>query len=96
MVHRYLENVVTLRLFAEKCTGCGRCLDVCPHEVFVMKEEKAFIAERDRCMECGACALNCPFNALEVKPGVGCAAGIIQGWLTGTEPSCDCSGGGCC
>ena len=33
---------------------------------------------------------------ISVKPGVGCAAAIINGILTGSEPSCDCSGGECC
>ena len=32
----YLKNVVTLQLDEIKCTGCGMCLDVCPHEVFKM------------------------------------------------------------
>lgn len=96
MKNRYLKKVVTLQLFAEKCKGCGRCLEVCPHNVFLLKEEKAVIAERDRCIECGACVNNCPFNALEVKSGVGCASAVIRGWLTGTEPSCDCSDSGCC
>ena len=41
-------------------------------------------------MECGACALNCVPGALSVEPGVGCAQAIINGWLTGSEPSCDC------
>jgi ferredoxin len=39
-------------------------------------------------MECGACAGNCPFGALEVHKGVGCAAAILYGLLTGEEPSC--------
>jgi NAD-dependent dihydropyrimidine dehydrogenase PreA subunit len=95
---RYLKNVTTLRLESEKCTGCGKCIEVCPHHVFLMKDRKLVIADRDSCMECGACVKNCPFQALEVKPGVGCASAIIKGWLTGTEPSCDCSGSGdsCC
>jgi NAD-dependent dihydropyrimidine dehydrogenase PreA subunit len=99
MRHRYLKNVSTLRLKSEQCTGCGRCLEVCPHNVFLIEDRRAVIIDKDRCMECGACAINCPFNALEVKPGVGCAAGIMKGWLTGTEPSCGCSdesGGSCC
>lgn len=96
MENRYLKNVVTLRLFAEKCVGCGRCLEVCPRSVFFMKNEKAVIADRDSCIECGACVKNCPFNALEVQSGVGCAAAIIRGWLTGTEPACGCSDGGAC
>ena len=27
----YLKNVVTLEFDAEKCSGCGTCLEVCPH-----------------------------------------------------------------
>ena len=29
----YLKNVVTLELDPEKCSGCGTCLEVCPHGV---------------------------------------------------------------
>jgi len=98
MKHRYLKNVSTLRLESEKCTGCGKCIEVCPHNVFLMSDRKLVIVDKDGCMECGACVKNCPFQALEVKPGVGCASAIIKGWLTGSEPSCDCSGSGdsCC
>jgi Fe-S-cluster-containing hydrogenase component 2 len=41
MKHRYLKNVATLRLSAEKCIGCGRCTEVCPHRVFSVNEKKA-------------------------------------------------------
>ncbi|HWT76369.1 MAG TPA: mercury methylation ferredoxin HgcB [Mobilitalea sp.] len=98
MKHKYLKNVVTLKLYTEKCTGCGTCTDVCPHDVFEMVNKKVVIINRDSCIECGACVKNCPFHALEVNPGVGCASAIIRGWLTGSEPSCDCSdnSSGCC
>lgn len=97
MKDRYLKNVATLHLSAEKCIGCGRCGEVCPHRVFSIYEKKAQIVDKDRCMECGACAKNCPANAISVKTGVGCAAAVIMSWLTGSEPSCDCSGGDeCC
>jgi len=93
----YLKNVTTLQLDNEKCNGCAMCTIVCPHAVFSMKEKKSFIQHKDLCMECGACAMNCPTNAITVKSGVGCAAGIINGLLRGTEPVCDCSGSyGCC
>jgi len=36
---RYLAGVTTLVYAEEKCTGCGRCVDVCPHGVFVMEED---------------------------------------------------------
>jgi NAD-dependent dihydropyrimidine dehydrogenase PreA subunit len=100
MKYRYLKNVVTLKMDSNKCTGCGKCIEVCPHRVFALQNGKLKIIDKDGCMECGACAKNCAFNAIEVKPGVGCAYAIIMGWLTGSEPSCDCSGssnsGGCC
>ncbi|MCL2336182.1 MAG: 4Fe-4S binding protein [Firmicutes bacterium] len=96
MKHSYLKNVATLSLAAEKCVGCGRCTEVCPHGVFGVTDKKARINDKDHCMECGACALNCPANAISVASGVGCAAAIIWSWLTGNEPSCDCSDSGCC
>ena len=95
MKYKHLKNVSTLRLLSEKCTGCGLCANVCPHRVFKVSDGKARITN-DCCMECGACALNCPVNAIEVNAGVGCAAAIIKGWLTGSEPTCDCSGSDCC
>ena len=92
---RYLEEAVTLSLDAEKCNGCRMCTLVCPHAVFAMGDDKrAYLADRGACMECGACALNCASGAITVTPGVGCASAIIRGWLTGTEPSCGCSGEG--
>ena len=96
MKHRYLKNVVTLELNKDKCKGCEMCTQVCPHEVFTMKEHKAVIQDLDSCMECGACAKNCPFSAIKVDSGVGCAAAIIFGALTGTEPNCGGTEGGCC
>ena len=75
---RYLENVVTLAYDPNKCTGCGKCVDVCPHAVFSMNGGKARLADRDGCMECGACARNCPFGAISVVAGVGCAWAITM------------------
>ncbi len=90
---RYLNGVASLRLDAEKCTGCQVCLAVCPHAVFEMAEDRRVrIADLDACMECGACANNCAFGALTLTPGVGCAEAIINGWIHHTEPSCGCSG----
>ena len=91
---RYLKNVATLKLDQEVCIGCGRCPEVCPHQVFVMQGEKAFLQDLDACMECGACALNCPVKAIKVDSGVGCASGMINEWLQ--ERKLRAPGGGCC
>jgi NAD-dependent dihydropyrimidine dehydrogenase PreA subunit len=92
---KYLKNVVTLQLDRDVCVGCGICLDVCPHGVFVLEDGKSRIADPDACMECGACARNCPVHALNVKNGVGCAIGILNSTLGRTAACCgekqDCS-----
>jgi len=90
---RYIENVVTLELDTDKCTGCRTCVQVCPRAVLAMDGKKVTIVDRGACIECGACQRNCAFGALSVDAGVGCAAAIISGWIHGTEPSC---GPDCC
>lgn len=94
----YLADVTTIQLKAYKCTGCGRCVEVCPRGVFEMRDKRAAITDRDLCMECGACALNCEFGALTVSSGVGCAAAIINSMIYGGPPSCGCgdTAASCC
>lgn len=87
---RYLENVVTLEYDPTKCTGCGRCAEVCPHALFVMEDGgKAGLTDRDSCIECGACMRNCAFRAIEVRPGVGCAYALMISALRG-KPTAVC------
>ncbi|MBN2535501.1 MAG: 4Fe-4S binding protein [Spirochaetales bacterium] len=98
MKQRYFKNVVTLQYNKDNCTGCGMCVEVCPRGVFAMNGKKAIINDRNACIECGACMKNCAFNAISVRPGVGCAYAIIMGRLKGTEPGCGCgdSSSACC
>ena len=90
MKQQYLRGVVTLELDPERCTGCGRCLEVCPHDVFRLSDGRAGIIDRDACMECGACSRNCPTGAIFVKSGVGCAAAVINAALGRKKASCCC------
>jgi len=95
----YLKDVVTLGLNPEKCTGCGICLEVCPHAVLGKDDGKVRIEDLDACMECGACARNCPADALSVRAGVGCATAVINAALGRNGSSCCCvvesEGDGC-
>jgi NAD-dependent dihydropyrimidine dehydrogenase PreA subunit len=87
----YLKNVVTLKIDETKCTGCGMCLEVCPHEVLKLNGKRVLIQNRDACMECGACSRNCPAGAIFVQAGVGCAAAVINSMLGRNNAACDCT-----
>ena len=90
---RYLQDVSTLQLDTETCVGCGMCEKVCPHRVFALQNKKAQVVDFDGCIECGACATNCPVDAIQLTPGVGCAAYIINKWLKSKGIDC---GDACC
>lgn len=97
----YLKNVVSLKLNSDKCTGCKRCIEVCPRQVLIIKDHKAEIINRDRCIECGACRQNCAYNTISVNSGVGCAQAFFNALFTGGEAVCGCEGNskkssGCC
>ncbi len=90
----YLKNGETLGINEAACTGCGDCIEVCPHGVLGLARGKISVMRRSSCMECGACMRNCPHGAIRVTAGVGCAAAVIQGKLKGSAPECGCSCGG--
>jgi len=94
MTLRYLSGVVTLEYDKNKCKGCGKCIEVCPHNVFAMEKNVVKIIDRDACIECGACMKNCPFGAIKVDAGVGCAAAVLS---SGKKGNVVCGGdSGCC
>lgn len=86
----YIRGVTSIELDQSLCNGCMICIKVCPHPVFEALKRAVAIREPDSCIECGACVVNCPENALSVNPGVGCAEAILKGWITRSQPRCDC------
>lgn len=86
----YLKGVATIEADPARCTGCGKCLEVCPRKVLELRSGKITVRGRDACIECGACARNCPVNALKVDVGVGCAQAIFYGMWKGAQPACGC------
>jgi len=50
------------------CTGCAKCVDVCPFQAITVDEEKAIanIIEA-KCNGCGSCASTCPVGAMQLK-----------------------------
>ena len=51
----------------EKCAGCEECVDVCPVEVFEMKDDKSVVVEPDECLGCESCVEVCEEGAITVE-----------------------------
>ena len=59
------------------CTGCGKCIEVCPKQVFEWKktpghptsERKPLPAKELDCVECYKCEYECPVEAIRVVFG---------------------------
>ena len=49
---------------AELCIGCGICIDICPTNAIVLKNDKAFIIN-DLCRNCKKCVRACPSGAIQ-------------------------------
>lgn len=55
--------VVYPKVNPDLCTGCGICMDVCPTNAIVLKDDKAFIVD-DLCRNCKECVRVCPSEAI--------------------------------
>lgn len=54
------------RIIEEKCTGCGRCVDVCPTNALARVGEVARLVRPEACTYCTICQDLCPENAIEL------------------------------
>lgn len=56
-------------IFDDRCTGCARCVTVCPTDVLALDTDgKPRIADQAACQTCFMCELYCPGDALYVHP----------------------------
>ncbi len=52
---------------ADKCTGCGECVDICPVEVYEMVDGKSDPVKAEDCLGCESCIEVCEFDAVSVE-----------------------------
>ncbi|MEW6034268.1 MAG: FAD-binding protein [Chloroflexota bacterium] len=60
----------------DKCTGCKKCLSICPFGQVEILDKKALIKEG--CTLCGACQDVCDFEAIVIERGVVKGTGDIE------------------
>jgi nitroreductase/NAD-dependent dihydropyrimidine dehydrogenase PreA subunit len=60
-----IDREVTTVIDSAKCTGCGRCVEVCPAGTLAMQRGVAVVTG-DRSLSCGHCAAVCPVEAIRV------------------------------
>lgn len=66
---------------AQSCSGCGRCVSICPERAITGETGKAHLIDSRLCIDCGACAIVCADEAILDEHGVPFA---IQGLCLGT------------
>ncbi len=54
-----------LLLVKERCSGCGRCINVCPRKAIVVLSGLSY-TDKDLCIKCGKCVKECPNQARQV------------------------------
>ncbi len=69
MKGKVVQEATTAMVDGELCTGCARCVEVCPYRAVGMKVSEAKIfAETNQqlCKGCGKCSVACPCRAITV------------------------------
>jgi ferredoxin len=59
----------------QKCTGCGKCITVCPVEAILLatandphrKNRKIAKLDQELCLGCGVCVRNCPNSSITLR-----------------------------
>jgi ferredoxin len=62
------KEKASIHINIEKCTGCGRCVDVCSDNSLMLEKGKAVESNSPHfgCIGCGHCMAVCPEAAIEI------------------------------
>lgn len=87
-----LEPKPQLQIFPNRCIGCGKCLERCPHHAHVhVNGQRTF--RRELCVACGTCAETCYAEALVLVGQVKTVEEVVEEVLR-DKPFYETSGGG--
>jgi len=66
-----------LMFFPRNCIECGRCVELCPNGVMVIRDGERRIL-RDECRDCGTCTQECYAQALVMSGRTATAAEVVD------------------
>ncbi len=66
---RYEVGILIPQVDADKCSGCGKCAEVCQYHAIVVLGKKTLVFPQ-LCHGCGSCTLICPERAILETPNV--------------------------
>jgi Na+-translocating ferredoxin:NAD+ oxidoreductase RNF subunit RnfB len=58
------EYFHAIKLIESKCTGCTKCVRVCPTKALRVRNGVVEL-DSNRCIDCGKCVIECPFGAIQ-------------------------------
>lgn len=67
-----------IKIRFDDCTGCGKCIKICPLNVYKMENQKPFVNCEDDCIHCNLCRDCCPVHAISIQHSWKEAIGIAK------------------
>lgn len=67
-----------LMFYANKCSGCGKCVAQCPVQAISPSEKFGLVTDLSLCTRCGLCAKNCFYLARKVSGRETTAAEVLE------------------
>jgi len=52
---------------ADKCIGCGQCVDICPVQVWELQDGKSAPVREEECLGCESCSGVCEQEAISIE-----------------------------
>ena len=62
-----LKSGNNVKIICDECIGCGKCKEICPMNVFDIKNKKSVVINEEDCIHCSLCKDNCPSQAIVIQ-----------------------------